>query len=144
MNRESQEAKDLSHEPFTSARSRKLEIHEDTGMVAYIMEALKSKLHGFKGQERASKLFSIVQLARINQGNKLEEKMTKCLKETTLPPMVAQGPIVASKLLPAPSLEDITKCRGYFLFFDSIDIRCSSLCNWSFEALVPSRFLLSN
>ncbi|KAI5658107.1 hypothetical protein M9H77_26900 [Catharanthus roseus] len=60
--------------PITGAQRRKLKILEDNGIVAYMEEALKSKLEGFE--------------ARIIQGNQLEEKMAKGLKRSTLLPKV--------------------------------------------------------
>ncbi|KAI5653195.1 hypothetical protein M9H77_30382 [Catharanthus roseus] len=51
--------------------------------------SLKSKLEGYEGQERLPSCSPCVQLARINQGNKLEEKLAKSLKESTLPLIVA-------------------------------------------------------
>ncbi|KAI5672513.1 hypothetical protein M9H77_12877 [Catharanthus roseus] len=45
--------------PITRSQKRKLNIHEDNGMVAYMEEALKSKLEGFEDQKKASKLFSM-------------------------------------------------------------------------------------
>ncbi|KAI5676479.1 hypothetical protein M9H77_07429 [Catharanthus roseus] len=49
MNRESQEAKDLFHGPFSSARPKKRKDNngnEVNGMVSYMEEALKNKLEG--------------------------------------------------------------------------------------------------
>ncbi|KAI5669026.1 hypothetical protein M9H77_18879 [Catharanthus roseus] len=57
-----------------------------------------------------------VQLARINQGNKLQEKLAKSLKGAILLPKVA---------LPLPSPVGFG--------------RSSRLCNWGFEALVSLR-----
>ncbi|KAI5668630.1 hypothetical protein M9H77_18483 [Catharanthus roseus] len=79
--------------PITRAQRKKLKIHEDNGMVAYMEEALKSKLQGTK------------------QGNKLEEKLAKYLVETTLPPAVAPGSTVASRLLDGQALKTTTYCR---------------------------------
>ncbi|KAI5682101.1 hypothetical protein M9H77_03329 [Catharanthus roseus] len=62
VDQESQEAKDLLHGPFTSARPKKINDKDgnmDNGMV------LKSK-------ERLPSCSQFVQFARINQGNKLE------------------------------------------------------------------------
>ncbi|KAI5664453.1 hypothetical protein M9H77_23776 [Catharanthus roseus] len=68
-------------------------------------EGIVDKDESREDQEIVS--FEADEEAKTNQGNKLEEKMTKYLVETTLPSKVAPGLTVASRLLPAPSLEDM-------------------------------------
>ncbi|KAI5681012.1 hypothetical protein M9H77_02239 [Catharanthus roseus] len=53
-------------------------------MVAYLEEALKSKLEGFEGQERASKLFTMSSISKDQIRNNLEEKMDKYGRKDTL------------------------------------------------------------
>ncbi|KAI5663546.1 hypothetical protein M9H77_22869 [Catharanthus roseus] len=129
--------------PITRAQRKKLKIHEDNGMVAYVEEALKRKLEEFEGQERASKLFSMCSISKDRSKNKLEEKMTKSLKETTLPAMVALGPTLPVGFW-IGKLWSSRPTTDEFLFPDPIYLRSSSLCSWGFEALVSSRFFLSN
>ncbi|KAI5654261.1 hypothetical protein M9H77_31448 [Catharanthus roseus] len=84
MNQESQEAKDLLNGLCTSARLKKLKALEDNGMIVYMMEALKSKLEGFEGQEKMYKLFSKFSICKDQTRNTLEEKMAKFWHGSTL------------------------------------------------------------
>ncbi|KAI5675970.1 hypothetical protein M9H77_06920 [Catharanthus roseus] len=60
----SQSPIEMKNGPITRAQRRKPKILEDNGMVAYLEEVLKSKLEGFEGQEKVSKLFSIVEATK--------------------------------------------------------------------------------
>ncbi|KAI5654259.1 hypothetical protein M9H77_31446 [Catharanthus roseus] len=84
MNQESQEAKGLLNGLCTSARLKKLKALEDNGMIVYMMEALKSKLEGFEGQEKMYKLFSKFSICKDQTRNTLEEKMAKFWHGSTL------------------------------------------------------------
>ncbi|KAI5683107.1 hypothetical protein M9H77_04335 [Catharanthus roseus] len=63
-NRMSQSPMEWKLGPITRAQRKKLKIHEDNGMISYIEEALKRKLIGFEGQDRASKLFVICSISK--------------------------------------------------------------------------------
>ncbi|KAI5653086.1 hypothetical protein M9H77_30273 [Catharanthus roseus] len=83
VHQESQEAKDLLHGPFTSARPKKIKDNDgnmDNGVVSYMEEALKNKLEEFEGQGKAS---------------------------NDQPPIVAL-PVVVGRLLPVKILKDGT------------------------------------
>ncbi|KAI5663826.1 hypothetical protein M9H77_23149 [Catharanthus roseus] len=58
LNRKSEEAKDLLHGLFTSARPKKIKDNDenvDNGMVVYMENALEIKLEGFEDEEQVSK-----------------------------------------------------------------------------------------
>ncbi|KAI5677049.1 hypothetical protein M9H77_07999 [Catharanthus roseus] len=110
---------ELKSGQITRAQRKKLKIHEDNGIVAYMEEALKIKLKGFEGHERASKLFCICLISK---------------DQTTLPSPVG---FWTRRLWSSQPTVDV------FLFFDSIDLRSSRLCSWGFEDLVSLRFFLS-
>ncbi|KAI5653811.1 hypothetical protein M9H77_30998 [Catharanthus roseus] len=63
-NRMSQSPMEIKLGPITRAQRRKLKTLEDIGIVAYMEEALKSKLEWFEGQERSSKLFFMCSISK--------------------------------------------------------------------------------
>ncbi|KAI5667415.1 hypothetical protein M9H77_17268 [Catharanthus roseus] len=129
--------------PITIAQRRKFKALKDNDMIAFMEEALKSKLEGFEGQERASKLFLKCSIGMDQTREQIEgENGYIILKGIAIPPTIALP-------LPSPagfwtgSFEESTLPRILeFLFFDSIDLRSSSFCSWGFKALVSSRFFL--
>ncbi|KAI5676276.1 hypothetical protein M9H77_07226 [Catharanthus roseus] len=90
--------------PITRVQRKKLKTFEDNGMVAYLEEALKSKLE------------------RTNQENRSEEKMTKSLTSTTLLPMVAPGLTVACRLLDGEAVELTPYCGSVKATKSSIEV----------------------
>ncbi|KAI5652686.1 hypothetical protein M9H77_29873 [Catharanthus roseus] len=84
---------------------------------------------GLEVKEGLPSCSACVQLARINQGNKLEEKLAKFSEGATL--TLPVGFWTNKFLKTKPTADE-------FLFFDSIDLRSSRLCSWGFEALVFS------
>ncbi|KAI5671397.1 hypothetical protein M9H77_11761 [Catharanthus roseus] len=65
---------DMKNRPITRAQRSKLKAIEDNGMVAYLEEALKSKLEGYEGQERVSKLFSKCSISKDQTREKIGGK----------------------------------------------------------------------
>ncbi|KAI5653886.1 hypothetical protein M9H77_31073 [Catharanthus roseus] len=131
--------------PMTRGQRKKFKHQEDNGMLAsYMMEALKSKGDEFEDEEKHPKLFTMCTIIKEQSRNQLGVKMATCWRRATLPSMI---------ILPLPSLVGFWsgvswKTTPYriqeFLFLNSINPRSSSLCSWGFEAIVSSRFFLSN
>ncbi|KAI5672391.1 hypothetical protein M9H77_12755 [Catharanthus roseus] len=119
MNRKSPSWMEVKLGPITRAQRNKLKLQEDNGMLAYIMEALKSKVHEFEDQGK-------------------HPKASATVAGRTLPALLGLGNL--------PSTDDESmelNCSSQFLLLidsrvcvlDSIDFRSSILCDWGFENL---------
>ncbi|KAI5664034.1 hypothetical protein M9H77_23357 [Catharanthus roseus] len=91
---------------ITRAQRKKLKIHEDNDMVAYIEEALKIKLEGFEGQEKASKLFSMCSISKDHSRESIGGENGFVLEEEHPAADGSSAPTVIDRLLPAQCLED--------------------------------------
>ncbi|KAI5671545.1 hypothetical protein M9H77_11909 [Catharanthus roseus] len=96
--------------PITRAQRRKIKMLEDNGMVAFFEEALKSKLQGFEGQERATKLFSMCSISKDQSREQIGGEIGKVLEGKHPTANDSPASTVASRLLPAPSLEVVENC----------------------------------
>ncbi|KAI5681337.1 hypothetical protein M9H77_02564 [Catharanthus roseus] len=86
----------------THTKLKKLKALEDNGIVSYLEEALKSKLEGFEGQERASKLFSMSSISKDKTRKQLGGEIVYVLGKSY--PTADSSPwlTITSRLLLAP------------------------------------------
>ncbi|KAI5682524.1 hypothetical protein M9H77_03752 [Catharanthus roseus] len=127
----SQSPTEVKNGPITRAERRKLTGLEDNGIVAYLEEALKCKLEGFEGKERASKLFSMCSISKDQRREQIGGEITqvpreiRCIFEGSH--RIANGspaPAIAGRLLLAPSLEDVkVPCLPIVIVFNLISVR---------------------
>ncbi|KAI5680958.1 hypothetical protein M9H77_02185 [Catharanthus roseus] len=95
MNQMSQSPLDLRLGPITRAQIKKLKLQEDDGMIAYMEDALKSKVGEFEDQGKHPKLLTMCSIFKEQSKAQLEVNLANCWEGCTLPPM-------ARPLLPLP------------------------------------------
>ncbi|KAI5672099.1 hypothetical protein M9H77_12463 [Catharanthus roseus] len=84
MNRMSQSPLDLKLAPITRAQRKKLKLQEDNDMIAYVEDALNSKIEKLDGQGKLPKLFTMCSIVKEQSKEQFEE---------IIPPLMAGLPL---------------------------------------------------